>query len=103
MISLSMFSSPNSFSITAIFRPCGSLSTRRRSVDLPAPRKPVSTVAGMRFPISSAQQHDSVTTEQCAALAGADSVDVRFAGGWRGVGAGEGDVLVVTIDLLRAA
>ena len=47
-ISLSMFSSPNSFSITAIFWPCVSVSTRLSSVVLPEPRKPVRMVAGMR-------------------------------------------------------
>jgi len=46
-ISLSMFSSPNSFSITAIFWPCASVSTRLSSVVLPEPRKPVRMVAGM--------------------------------------------------------
>src|SRR6185369_7989816 len=47
-ISLSMFSSPNSFSMTAIFCPCASVSTRFRSVVLPEPRKPVRMVAGIR-------------------------------------------------------
>ena len=47
-MSLSMFSSPNSFSMTAIFCPCASVSTRRSSVVLPEPRKPVRMVAGMR-------------------------------------------------------
>ena len=44
-----MFSSPNSFSITAIFWPCASVSTRLRSVVLPEPRKPVRMVAGIRL------------------------------------------------------
>jgi hypothetical protein len=44
-----MFSSPNSFSITAIFFPCASDSTRLSSVVLPEPRKPVRMVAGMRL------------------------------------------------------
>ena len=48
-ISLSMFSSPNSFSITAIFWPCASVSTRLSSVVLPEPRKPVRMVAGIRL------------------------------------------------------
>ena len=47
-MSLSMFSSPNSFSITAIFWPCASLRMRLSSVVLPEPRKPVRMVAGMR-------------------------------------------------------
>ena len=47
-ISLSMFSSPNSFSMTAIFWPWASVSTRLSSVVLPEPRKPVRMVAGMR-------------------------------------------------------
>ena len=44
-----MFSSPNSFSITAIFWPCASVSTRLSSVVLPEPRKPVRMVAGIRL------------------------------------------------------
>ena len=44
-----MFSSPNSFSMTAIFWPCASVSTRLSSVVLPEPRKPVRMVAGMRL------------------------------------------------------
>jgi hypothetical protein len=47
-MSLSMFSSPNSFSMTAIFCPCASLRMRLSSVVLPEPRKPVRMVAGMR-------------------------------------------------------
>ena len=47
-MSLSMFSSPNSFSMTAIFWPCASLRMRLSSVVLPAPRKPVRMVAGIR-------------------------------------------------------
>ena len=47
-MSLSMFSSPNSFSITAIFCPCASVSTRLSKVVLPDPRKPVRMVTGMR-------------------------------------------------------
>jgi hypothetical protein len=47
-MSLSMFSSPNSFSMTAIFWPCDSVSTRLSSVVLPLPRKPVRMVAGIR-------------------------------------------------------
>lgn len=47
-MSLSMFSSPNSFSITAIFWPWASDSRRLSSVVLPEPRKPVRMVAGMR-------------------------------------------------------
>ncbi len=43
-----MFSSPNSFSITAIFWPWASVSTRLSRVVLPEPRKPVRMVAGMR-------------------------------------------------------
>ena len=43
-----MFSSPNSFSMTAIFWPCASVSTRLSRVVLPEPRKPVRMVAGMR-------------------------------------------------------
>ena len=43
-----MFSSPNSFSITAIFWPWASVSTRLSSVVLPEPRKPVRMVAGIR-------------------------------------------------------
>ena len=46
-MSLSMFSAPNSFSMTAIFWPWASVSTRLSSVVLPAPRKPVTMVAGM--------------------------------------------------------
>ena len=46
-MSLSMFSSPNSFSMTAIFWPCASVSTRLSSVVLPEPRKPVRMVAGI--------------------------------------------------------
>src|SRR6188472_869832 len=40
--------SPNSFSITAIFLPWFSDRMRFSSVVLPAPRKPVNTVTGMR-------------------------------------------------------
>ncbi len=47
-MSLSMFSSPNSFSMTAIFWPCDSVSTRLSRVVLPEPRKPVRMVVGMR-------------------------------------------------------
>ena len=39
--------SPNSFSITAILRPCFSRRIWFSSVVLPAPRKPVSTVTGI--------------------------------------------------------
>ena len=46
-ISLSMFSSPNSFSMTAIFWPWASVSTRLSKVVLPEPKKPVRMVAGM--------------------------------------------------------
>ena len=48
-ISLSMFSSPNSFSITAIFCPWASVKMRLSSVVLPAPRKPVRMVTGIRL------------------------------------------------------
>ena len=44
-----MFSSPNSFSMTAIFWPWASVSTRFSSVVLPEPRKPVRMVAGIRL------------------------------------------------------
>ena len=44
-----MFSSPNSFSMTAIFWPCASVSTRFSRVVLPEPRNPVRMVAGMRL------------------------------------------------------
>lgn len=37
---------PNSFSITAIRRPCGCVRMKLRSVLLPAPRKPVMMVTG---------------------------------------------------------
>ncbi|MDT4821683.1 hypothetical protein FQZ97_548680 [compost metagenome] len=47
-MSLSMFSSPNSFSMTAIFWPWASVRMRLSSVVLPEPRKPVRMVAGMR-------------------------------------------------------
>src|SRR5687767_12359383 len=40
--------SPNSFSMTAMRLPCFSLRMRFRSVVLPEPRKPVSTVTGTR-------------------------------------------------------
>jgi hypothetical protein len=43
-----MFSSPNSFSMTAIFWPWNSVSTRLSRVVLPEPRKPVRMVAGIR-------------------------------------------------------
>ena len=46
MISLSTPTSPNSFSITAIFLPWSSLRMRLSSVVLPAPRKPVRMVTG---------------------------------------------------------
>ncbi|CAM2181668.1 hypothetical protein PSAC2689_40225 [Paraburkholderia sacchari] len=46
-ISLSMFSSPNSFSITAIFMPCCSFRMRLSRVVLPLPRKPVRMVTGI--------------------------------------------------------
>ena len=48
-ISESMFSSPNSFSTTAIFWPCASASTRFKSVVLPEPKKPVRMVAGIKL------------------------------------------------------
>jgi len=48
-ISLSMFSSPNSFSMMAILWPWSSLSTRLSKVVLPAPKKPVKTVAGINI------------------------------------------------------
>src|SRR6218665_612834 len=47
-MSVSMSSSPNSFSITAIFWPWASVSTRLSRVVLPEPRKPVRMVAGIR-------------------------------------------------------
>ena len=47
-MSLSTPVSPNSFSITAIFWPCSSLRMRLSRVVLPAPRKPVRMVTGMR-------------------------------------------------------
>ena len=47
-MSLSMPVSPNSFSITAILSPCCSVRMRLRRVVLPAPRKPVSIVTGIR-------------------------------------------------------
>ena len=47
-MSLSMFSSPNSFSITAIFWPWASVSTRLSKVVLPEPKKPVRMVVGIR-------------------------------------------------------
>src|SRR6202011_3529220 len=40
--------SPNSLTITAIRRPFAWVSSERSSVVLPAPRKPVSTVTGIR-------------------------------------------------------
>src|ERR1700756_5347040 len=43
-----MLISPNSLTITASFLPCCSLRIRLMSVVLPEPRKPVTTVAGMR-------------------------------------------------------
>lgn len=46
-MSLSMFSSPNSFSITAIFMPWCSFRMRLSSVVLPLPRKPVRMVTGI--------------------------------------------------------
>ena len=46
-MSLSMFSSPNSFSITAIFWPWASVKTRLSKVVLPEPKKPVRMVTGM--------------------------------------------------------
>jgi len=44
---LSTPTSPYSFSITAMRRPCCSVRMRLRSVVLPAPRKPVRTVTGI--------------------------------------------------------
>ncbi len=44
--SLSMPASPNSFSMTAMLRPCCSFSMRFSSVVLPLPKKPVSMVTG---------------------------------------------------------
>ena len=46
--SWSIDSSPSSFSMTSSFLPCSSLSIRLSSVDLPAPKKPVTTVTGSR-------------------------------------------------------
>ena len=48
-ISLSMFSSPNSFSMMAIFWPWASVKTRLSKVVLPAPKKPVRMVAGINI------------------------------------------------------
>ena len=46
--SWSIASSPSSFSMTSSFLPCFSLRIRLSSVDLPAPKKPVTTVTGSR-------------------------------------------------------
>ena len=51
-ISLSIFSSPNSFSMTAILCPCASVSTRLSNVVLPAPRKPVRMVTGIKLMVT---------------------------------------------------
>ena len=47
----SMLISPNSLTMTANLRPCFSRKIRLMSVVFPAPRKPVTTVAGMRLSI----------------------------------------------------
>ena len=58
-ISLSMFSSPNSFSITAIFWPWASVSTRLSKVVLPEPRKPVRMVTGIKLMVRLTRQEKS--------------------------------------------
>ena len=48
----SMPVSPNSLTMTAVPAPCGVARKRRTSVVFPAPRKPVTTVTGIRAPRS---------------------------------------------------
>ena len=72
-----MFSSPNSFSMTAIFWPWASVRMRLSSVVLPEPRKPVRMVAGMRPLAAVVEEADMVRESVWGPADGAQGPDCK--------------------------